>query len=336
MNEPQPQRWPYLLVGCIGGAVGVLFLCALLFVLPVVLLGRLAPGVEAPPEALPYPTVGTGPAVGLIRVQGVILSGEPTSPFPDGNAYSKVVIEQLRRAQSDSDVKAILLRINSPGGSVVGSDEIYQVLRDEIEKPVVVSMGELAASGGYYIAAGADRIVANPATFTGSIGVILAVTNVEGLLDKVGVEVTIIKRGELKDELSPFREMTPEERAWWQGIIDQAYDQFVDVVVEGRGLPREKVLELADGRVYTGRQALELGLVDALGNLPDAIELAADLGGIEGKPRIIEYRRRPTFFDVLTFQLALSTRPFTLREFLDLERRFVVQYLYVGPQSEND
>jgi protease-4 len=331
MNQQEPQRWPYLLVGCIGGAVGVLLLCALLFVLPVVLLGRLAPDLEAPPEALPYPTLGTGPAVGLIRVQGVILSGEPTSPFPDGNTYSKVVIEQLRRAQSNPDVKAILLRINSPGGSVVGSDEIYQVLRDEIEKPVVVSMGELAASGGYYIAAGADRIVANPATFTGSIGVILAVTNVEELLDKVGVEVTIIKRGELKDELSPFREMTPEERAWWQGIIDQAYDQFVDVVVEGRGLPREKVLELADGRVYTGRQALELGLIDALGNLPDAIELAAELGGIEGKPRIIEYRRRPTFFDVLTFQLARSTRPFTLREFLDLERRFVVQYLYVGP-----
>jgi len=331
MSESQPQRWPYLLLGCIGGAVGVLFLCALIFLLPVLLLGRRAPTFEAPSEVLLYPAVGTGPAVGIVRVQGLILSGEPTGPFPDGNTYSKVVIEQLRRARSNPDVKAILLRINSPGGSVVGSDEIYQVLRDEIDKPVVVSMGELAASGGYYIAAGADKIVANPATLTGSIGVILTVTNVEDLLNKVGVEVTVIKRGELKDELSPFREMTPEERALWQRIIDEAYDQFIDAVAEGRGMPREKVLELADGRVYTGRQALELGLIDALGNLSDAIELAAELGGIEGEPRIIEYRRRPTFFDVLTFQFTRPLQPFTLRDFLDLDRRFVVQYLYVGP-----
>lgn len=331
MNAPQPQRWPYLLLGCIGGGAGVILLCVLCFLSGIALMRVLTPAAPLPPETAGFPTVGTGPAVGLIRIQGVILSGEPTGPFPDGNTYSKVVIEQLRRAQSNPDVKAILLRINSPGGSVVGSDEIYQVLREEIDKPVVVSMGELAASGGYYIAAGADKIVANPATFTGSIGVILTVANVEELLNKVGVEVTILKRGELKDELSPFREMTPEERAWWQGIIDEAYEQFVDAVAEGRGLPREKVLELADGRVYTGRQALELGLVDALGNLPDAIELAAELGGIEGKPRIIEFRRRPSFWELFTFQFARPLRPFTLRDFLETNRQWVVQYLYVGP-----
>ena len=331
MNASQPQRWPYLLLGGIGGVAGVILLCALCFLAGVALLRVWAPEDRAPAETTGFPAVGAGPAVGLIRIQGVILSGEPASPFPDGNAYSKVIIEQLRRAQSNPDVKAILLRINSPGGSVVGSDEIYQVLRDEIDKPVVVSMGELAASGGYYIAAGADKIVANPATFTGSIGVILTVANVEELLNKVGVEVTILKRGELKDELSPFREMTPEERAWWQGILDQAYEQFVDAVAEGRGLPREKVLELADGRVYTGRQALELGLVDELGNLPDAIELAAELGGIEGKPRVIEFRRRPSFWELFTFQLARPLQPFTLRDFLDANRQWVVQYLYVGP-----
>ena len=330
MNASQPQRWPYLLLGCIGGVAGVLFLCALCFLSGVALMRVSAPA-SLPAETAGFPTVGTGPAVGLIRIQGVILSGEPTSPFPDGNTYSKAVVEQLRRAQSNPDVKAILLRINSPGGSVVGSDEIYQVLRDEIDKPVVVSMGELAASGGYYIAAGADKIVANPATLTGSIGVILTVANVQELLNKVGVEVTIIKRGELKDELSPFREMTPEERALWQRIIDEAYDQFVDVVAEGRGLPREKVLELADGRVYTGRQALALGLVDALGNLPDAIQLAADLGGIEGKPRIIEFRRRPSFWELFTFQFARPLGSFTLRDLVETNRQWVVQYLYVGP-----
>lgn len=331
MNESRSQRWPYILLGGVGGAVGVVFLCTLCFFVGVALVGALVPDFEPPAGTAGFPSAGTGPAVGVVRVQGVILSGEPpiTPLATDGNAYSKPIIEQLRQAQEDFNVKAILLRINSPGGSVVGSDEIYQVLRDEIDKPVVVSMGELAASGGYYIAAGADRIMANPATFTGSIGVILTHTNVEDLLNKVGVDVTIIKRGELKDELSPFREMTEEEQALWQEIIDEAYEQFVDVVVEGRSMPREIVRGLADGRVYTGRQALELGLIDELGNVPDAIELAADLGSIEGEPRIIEYRRRPSFWDVFMFQLTRPVEPFTLNDFLDVDRRFVVQYLYV-------
>lgn len=334
MTDSRSQRWPYILLGGVGGAVGVVFLCSLCFFLSVALLGTLTPDFEAPAAGLAgFPTAGTGPAVGVVRVQGMILSGEPpASPFAtDGNAYSKLVIEQLRQAQEDFDVKAILLRVNSPGGSVVGSDEIYQALRDEIDKPVVISMGELAASGGYYISAGADRIVANPATFTGSIGVILTATHLEDLLDKVGVDVTILKSGEFKDTLSPFRDMTPEEQALWQEIIDEAYEQFVGVVAEGRSMSREQVRELADGRVYTGRQALELGLIDALGNLPDAVELAAELGGIEGEPRIIEYRRRPAFWDVFMFQLTRPVMPFTLSDFLDVDRRFTVQYLYVEP-----
>ncbi|MFQ5858212.1 MAG: signal peptide peptidase SppA [Anaerolineae bacterium] len=333
MNESRPQRWPYILLGGVGGAMGVVFLCTLCFFGGVALLSLLVPDIEPAEDTLAFSSLGTGPAVGVVRVQGVILSGEPpVSPFATGGtAYSKQIIEQLRQAQKDFDVKAILLRVNSPGGSVVGSDEVYQVLRDEIDKPVVVSMGELAASGGYYIAAGADRIMANPATFTGSIGVILTVTNVQDLLSKVGVDVTIIKRGELKDELSPFRDMTTEEQALWQEIIDEAYEQFVGVVAEGRAMSVEEVRELADGRVYTGRQALELGLIDELGNMPDAIELAADLGGIKSKPRIIEHRRRPSFWDVFMFQLTRPVQPFTLNDFLGVDRRFVVQYLYVEP-----
>lgn len=334
MNQPRPQRWPYILLGCVGGSIGLVFLCTICIFGSFAVLGALAPEVEPAASTAGFPSVGTGPAVGLVRVEGVILSGNaPTTPFTtEGNAYSRRIIDELLQAQADFNVKAIVLRINSPGGSVVGSDEIYQALRDEINKPVIVSMGELAASGGYYIAAGADRIMANPATFTGSIGVILSVTHVENLLSKVGVDVTIIKSGELKDELSPYREMTEEERALWQGIIDEAYEQFVGVVTEGRGMSRDKVRELADGRVYTGRQALELGLIDNLGNLPDAITLAADMGGIQGKPRVVEFRRRPTFWDVFSYQLARPVQPFTLKDFLDVEnRRFAVQYLYAEP-----
>jgi len=332
MNEWRPRRWPYLLLGCVVGFFGVASLCTIFFFGSFAVIGRLAPEVESSAGAAGFPSVGTGPAVGIIRVNGVILSGEPSSPFTtDGNAYSKQIIDQLRRAEKDSDVKAILLRIDSPGGSVVGSDEISQALRDEIDKPVVVSMGELAASGGYYIAAGADRIMANPATLTGSIGVIATIMNTQGLLDKAGVDVTVIKSGKLKDAGSAFREMTPEEQALWQAIIDEAYAQFVGVVAQGRSITREEVRQLADGRVYTGRQALELGLIDELGNLPDAIQLAADLGGIEGEPRIKEYRRRPSVWDVFMFQLARPVQPFTLNSFLDLDRRLVVQYLYVEP-----
>lgn len=276
---------------------------------------------------------GMGDAVAIVQVKGAILSGSsPLSPFDsDGGAYSDQIVEYLKQAQEDSSVKAIVLRIDSPGGSVVASDEIYQQLL-KVEKPTVVSMGELAASGGYYISAPADLIMANPATLTGSVGVIAQVTNLEELMEKIGVEVVVIKSGIYKDEGSPFREMTEEEKAIWQAIIDEAYDQFVTIVAEGRDLPEEKVREIADGRVYTGKQAMELGLVDELGNLPEAIDRAAELGGIEGKPRLVEYHRPPTLFEALFS--APGSRPFQpsdLAKLLDLEGRPSLQYLYVEP-----
>ena len=271
-------------------------------------------------------------AVAIVRVEGIIISGRgPEWPFAGtGNAYSQPIIERLRRAEDDPSVKAIVLRINSPGGGVVASDEIYRVLL-EIKKPFVVSMGDMAASGGYYISCPADSIVANPATLTGSIGVIATAPNYEALLDKIGIEMLVIKSGPMKDELSPYREPTSEEIEHWQAIVDEAYEQFVDIVAEGRNLPLEEARELADGRVYTGQQALELDLVDELGNLPEAIDLAAELGGIEGEPRTIEYERVPTLIEALVSTLIRPSLPVSLDDFLEIERRFTVQYLYVSP-----
>ena len=273
-----------------------------------------------------------GDAVAIVRVEGVIVSGSaPVGPFDGGGgAYSDQIVEHLEQAQKDSSVKAIVLRINSPGGSVVASDEIYQQML-KMEKPIVVSMGELAASGGYYISAPADLVMANPATLTGSIGVITQIPNLEELMEKIGVEVVVIKSGIHKDEGSPFREMTEEEEAIWQAIIDEAYSQFVAIVVEGRGLPEEKVREIADGRVYTGKQAMELGLVDELGNLPQAIDRAAELGGIEGEPRLVEYHRPPTLFETFFGALTSPFQPFDLARLLDLEGRPSLQYLYLEP-----
>jgi len=270
--------------------------------------------------------------VAVIRIEGVIVSGkEPDLALTtSGNAYSESIIERLERADSDPAVKAIVLRVNSPGGGIVATDEIYTALK-KLEKPVVASMGEMAASGGYYVSCAAGEIIANPATLTGSIGVISTVPNFEELLDKIGIEMLVIKSGTMKDELSPYREPTEEEIALWQAITDEAYEQFLGVVVEERELDPEEAREMADGRVYTGQQALDLGLVDRLGNLPDAIELAAELGGIEGEPRVIEYQRTPSLMEMLLSGLGPRPTSLSVEELLGIERRFTVQYLYVSP-----
>ena len=216
-----------------------------------------------------------GAAVGIIRVDGVLLSGQ--GPRSNGTVYSEPLVNIIEKAGSNRNVKAIVLRIDSPGGSVVASSEIYTALL-KINKPIVVSMGEMAASGGYYISCAANKIVVNPATLTGSIGVIAEMPNFQGLMGKLGVEVDVIKSGKMKDEGSPFRPMTDEEKAVWQTIINEAYDQFVAIVAKGRNLPEAKVREIADGRVYTGLQAIKLGLADKEGNLDDAIEPGRRIG----------------------------------------------------------
>lgn len=271
-------------------------------------------------------------AIAVVRVEGTIVSGkQPEWPYwGNGNAFSETIVDRLHRADDDPSVKAIVLRVDSPGGAVVASDEIYQALL-ETEKPIVASMGAMAASGGYYIACGADEIVANPTTLTGSIGVISTVPNFEELLDKIGIDMLVIKSGAMKDELSPYREPTEEEIEHWQAITDEAYEQFVGIVAERRELDPDEAHEIADGRVYSGQQALELRLVDELGNLPQAIDIAADLGDIEGEPHILEYERAPTLLEVLTGTLRQSGTPVSLDDFLDIERRFTLQYLYVRP-----
>ena len=230
----------------------------------------------------------TGPAVAIIPVQGPIVEGS-ASPFSSTEvAAADDILAMIRAAKKDDSVKAIVLEVNSPGGGIVPSDRIYEALQN-INKPIVVLMSDLAASGGYYISMAGDYIYANPYTLTGSIGVISSFPNASGLMDKLGIEMTVIKSGEVKDFGSPYREMTPEEQAYWQHVIDQAYDHFVEIVAEGRDLPQDKVRELADGRVYTGIDARDLGLIDALGYQDDAIAKAADLGFITDVPRVIRY-----------------------------------------------
>ncbi|WP_281185483.1 signal peptide peptidase SppA [Trichlorobacter lovleyi] len=217
----------------------------------------------------------SGPGVGLVEVKGMIV--DSTEP-----------IRQLRHFAKKDSVKAVVLRIDSPGGVVGPSQEIYEEVRKlAARKKVVVSMGSLAASGGYYIAAPASVIYANPGTITASIGVLIKFSNLEGLFGKLGVSSTTIKTGSFKDAGAPDRPLSPEDRAMFQALIDSTHEQFVKAVAEGRKLPVDEVRRIADGRVLSGEQARALKLVDKLGNLPDAVEEAGRLAGISGEPALI-------------------------------------------------
>jgi protease-4 len=222
-------------------------------------------------------TETVGPKVAVIDIVGMI-------------SRSETVIEQIHQYRDNKDVKAIILRIDSPGGSVAPVQEIYSEL-SKLNKPIVASMGGTATSGGYYIACAADQIVANPGTLTGSIGVIMQFMKMKGLYDKVGIDQQVVKSGKFKDVGSPVRDLTEEEQQLLQDTIDDVHTQFVDAIFEGRktvakDLTREEIAALADGRIFSGNQALAHNLIDRLGNLPDAIELAAELGDIPGKPKI--------------------------------------------------
>lgn len=248
--------------------------------------------------------LSTDDRIALIRVEGVILDSQTT-------------IEELKRFSENPSVKAIVIRIDSPGGGVVPSQEIYDAvkrIRSKNNKAVIASMGSVAASGGYYIAAATDRIVANPGTLTGSIGVIMETANVEGLLHKIGVEGVIIKSGKYKDVGSPLRKMSADERGLLQAVMDDVHKQFIEAVAEGRSLELRSAQALADGRIFTGRQAKEAKLVDELGDLEDAIQLAAEVVGIEGEPKVVEPRRR-----------------FSLREILDSKLRLMFPKLDIQP-----
>lgn len=216
-----------------------------------------------------------GPRIGVVEVRGPILEADE-------------VVDHLHDFLEDDSIRAVVVRVDSPGGAVAPSQEIHtEIRRVSQRKHVVVSMGGVAASGGYYLAVAADRIFANPGTLTGSIGVISQVPNISEIADKLGFRMNVVKSGPAKDLGNPFRAFTEEDRVGFQRLVDSVYDQFVRAVVEGRALPEEEVRAIADGRVITGAEALELGLVDELGNFHDAVHAAAELAGIEGEPRLV-------------------------------------------------
>lgn len=231
-----------------------------------------------------------GDKIGIVRVEGPIID-------------SKNAIEEIKEYSKDPSIKAIVLRVDSPGGAVAPSQEIYEEVRKAASaKKVVVSMGSIAASGGYYISAPATRIVANPGTLTGSIGVIMEIPNIEGLLNKIGVKTEVIKSGKHKDIASAFRGIGKEEREILQGVMDDVHDQFINAVAEGRKMLPGDVKKLADGRVFTGKQAKDAGLVDDLGNLEDAIKEAAKLSGIKGEPTVVSRKEKFSIVDLLRGQ----------------------------------
>lgn len=236
--------------------------------------------------------------VGLVEIVGEIDDPEP-------------IVDQLDRMERDTSIRAVVIRLDSPGGGVAASQEIYESvkkLRDQGKKPVVASMGGVAASGAYYVACAADSIVANAGTLTGSIGVIMTFPNTEDLFRKVGIRFETIKTGKYKDIGTMWRPMTDDEKKLLQDVLSNVYDQFIDTIVEGRALAREDVLPYADGRIFSGDQAVEYGFVDRLGDLDDSIHLAGEMAGITGQPVVVrKERRRVSFLDLVDSKMNQMT-----------------------------
>jgi protease-4 len=265
------KQRPVLIILAAALGMGILFF-AVLWLASFATVGRSAKRIT--------PLAGLD-KVALVKIEGVLLT-------------SDAAVAEITEYAEDASVKAIIIRIDSPGGGVVASQEIYNAVLSarKAGKKVVISMGSVAASGGYYVAAAGDRIVANPGTLTGSIGVKMEFANLEKLLEKIGVKGMVVKAGAYKDIGSPFRDMSPEEHKLLQAVIDDVHSQFIEAVAKGRSLPEADVRSLADGRIFTGRQALQLKLVDELGDLEDSIRAAAELAGIKGKPKVVRKERK--------------------------------------------
>ena len=239
----------------------------------------------------------TGDQIAVIYVQGVMITGGLPDGF--GFATSESICKNIRLATDDNSVKAIVLRVNSPGGSPAAAQEIaHEIKKAKSEKPVVVSMGDVAASAAYYISAPTDWIIANPDTITGSIGVIWIFENKSGYYDEEGIDHWVAKSGEFKDMGGDWRNLTEKEKIYAEEVVMDAFSRFVDEVAAGRNISREQVLNLSDGRVYTGAGAMDLGLVDGIGNMYDAIDIAAELGNCTGEPEI-KYMNKPSLSQLL-------------------------------------
>ncbi len=271
------RRTVFIALGVTVGVIGLFFLTV--WVLMSVLEGGGLP---------------VGQKVAIVEVEGIIIQSES-------------IVRELNEHRENASVRAVVIRVNSPGGVVAPTQEIYSAIQRlrKSGKPVVASLGSVAASGGYYVATAADRIYANPGTLTGSIGVIMQMANVEGLLKKVGVDFVVVKAGQYKDIGNVARAMTPEERRILQSLLDDVYNQFVEAVARGRKLDKATVEAFADGRIVSGQQAKELKMIDALGGLDEAIEGAAMLAGLPPKPRLILPRKRFSISDLLKDQLGL-------------------------------
>jgi protease-4 len=262
-------------------------------------------------------TLGTsGERVALIEL---------TEPILD----SQNIVRQFKKYRENRAIRAIVFRVDSPGGGVSASQEIYEEVRKTRNsgKPVVVSMGSVAASGGYYVSCGASKIVANPGTLTGSIGVIFQFLHFNELMNKIGIDASTFKTGKYKDIGSPFRKTTEDEKKFFDQLLGDVYNQFVDVVAKERKMDRKRVVQYADGRVFTGRQAFEYGFVDTLGTLEDAITIAAKLGDISGKPKVVKERKVRTWLERLMGEAV--TEIAGLKK--ELFNQPILQYKFISP-----
>jgi protease IV len=260
------------------------------FLMALAIFGFMFIGLMSSSDDLEFAGLGSGD-IGVVEMFGVI-----------DESSARPIIKQLDRWAENKSIKAIIVHIDSPGGVVAPSQELYDaIIRAKKEKPVVADMASVAASGGYYIACAADKIIANPGTITGSIGVIFQFYTLKGLFDKVGVATETVKSGELKDVGSMARPMTEKEQKMLQAVVNDSYEQFVEVVAAGRQMDKAEVYPLADGSIYTGLQAYNLGLVDTLGGFQQAIDLAADLASISGEPTVVRpvKREKISVFDFL-------------------------------------
>ena len=294
--------------------LGILGVIALLVVAFVVFVYLMVSSADTRTELV---TTGSGEKIAVVELRGVISSSDD-------------IIRQLKKYRESRGIRAIVLRIDSPGGGVVPSQEMYEEVRATREsgKPVVVSMGSLAASGGYYVACGGSRLVANRGTLTGSIGVIAEFLQYGEALRKLGIDIRIVKSGRLKDSGTPMRKMTEEEQKYFQNLMDVVHRQFIEVVEESRHLDHDKAVALSDGRVFTGEESVKLGLVDTIGTYEDAVRIAAELAGISGEPAIVKERKRPGWLDPL-FGDASQAMNQLKQEILD---RPVLSYRYIGSQ----
>jgi protease-4 len=273
-----------------GRRAGVLLLALALYVVVAGLFLVTVSGLVGSREA----GLGFGPRVAVVEIEGLIVDAEE-------------VLRDLKGHRESPLVRAVVVRINSPGGVVAPTQEIYQAVRRlrEAGKPVVASLGAVAASGGYYIAAAANEVYASPGTLTGSIGVIMQLPNAESLMKKIGVEWVVVKAGAFKDLGNLGRAMTAEERRVLQALLDDVHGQFIAAVADGRKLERAEVVRFADGRVFSGTQALGLKMIDKLGGLDDAVDAAARLANLPLPPRVVPPRRRFSLFDLVRNQVGL-------------------------------